>query len=158
VNVGAGGLREAQEKVLGQFRLKISHFRSGNFSIANAMWPPAEIDRGDCQSFIHWHDEVSSAQDAALRSERFRDCFAEGDSGVFNGVMLIHVEIAFRLDFQIEGTVPRDQFEHVVQEAYAGANLCLPAAIEVKAQTNICFVRPAMNGCDSRHGSATDTI
>ena len=52
----------------------------------------------------------------------FEHGFAERDAGVFDGVVLIDVEIAFGFDVQIESAVARDEIEHVVEEADAGGD------------------------------------
>ena len=57
----------------------------------------AEIDRGCRQRFVHRHQKISGAQNAALFDPRaFCNGFAERDADVFDGVVLIDVEIAFR--------------------------------------------------------------
>ena len=66
--------------------------------------------------------------------------FAERDSGVFDGVMLVHVEVAAGDEFQIEAAVARDLFEHVIEEADAGINVRLAASIEIELQTDIGFL------------------
>ena len=53
----------------------------------------------------------------------FSNRFAERDADVFDGVMLIDVEIAGGLDLQVEAAVPGDQVEHVIEKADAGAVL-----------------------------------
>ena len=71
--------------------------------------------------------------------------FAEGDPDVFNGVMLVHVEIAASLHLQIESAVTSDEFEHVVEEANARRDAGISTAIEIQLQMNVGFVRFAMD-------------
>ncbi len=53
-----------------------------------------EVDGGDGEGLVHGHDEVAGAEDAALVAEGLRDGLAEGDAGVFDGVVLVDVEVA----------------------------------------------------------------
>ena len=80
----------------------------------------AEVYGRDCQRFVHRHDEVAGTVDAAARAERRRDRFAQRDSGILDGVMLIDVEVARGMERQIERPVTGDELEHVIQEADAG--------------------------------------
>ena len=55
---------------------------------------PAEIDGGDGERFVHRHDEIAGAVDALLVAERAIDSLAERDADVFDGVVLVDVEVA----------------------------------------------------------------
>ena len=70
-------------------------------------------------------------------AERFCDGFAQSDAGVFDGVVLIDVQIALRFDFQIDGAVPRDEIEHVIEEANAGRDCGCAAPVEIQMQTDV---------------------
>ena len=55
MHVGARSLREAAEKILHKFGLKLSHARRGKLAVANAVRPAAEIDRDRSQRLVHGH-------------------------------------------------------------------------------------------------------
>jgi hypothetical protein len=44
--------------------------------------------------------------------------------------MRVNVQIALGLDFQIDDGVPREQFQHVIQESNTGLRSALTLAIE----------------------------
>ena len=48
-------------------------------------------------------------------------------------MVLIHIQITLGGDFQIERAVPRNQLQHMIQEAYACRNFGAAPAIEVYA-------------------------
>ena len=52
--------------------------------------------------------------------------FAQRDAHVFDGVVLVHVEIAACDQIEIERPVPRDLLEHVIEEADAGVMCDFP--------------------------------
>jgi len=64
-----------------------------------------EIDGGEAEGLVHGHQEVAGAQDAALVAERFVEGLAECNPNVFDGVMLVDVEIAPAVEVEIEGSV-----------------------------------------------------
>jgi len=125
--------------------LEVADALRWDFRVHNAIGPAAEIDSGSGESFIHWHKEISGAQDTTLRTESLLDGFSEGDTDIFHGVMLIHVEIATGTHEQIKCSVTRDEFQHVVEEANACCDARFSAPVEIQLQTNVCFVRFAVN-------------
>ena len=70
-----------------------------------------------------------------LRAERLRERLAERDADVLDGVVLIDVEVAVGLQLQVEGAVPREQLQHVVEEPDAGLHLV--AALALDAQRDV---------------------
>jgi|SRR5580704_18119342 hypothetical protein len=151
MNVGAGGLRESLKKIFGQFSLKIADALGADFSGEDAVWASAEINRGGGKRFVHRHQKISGTQDAALVANRLANSFTEGDAGVFNGVMLIDVKVAFRFDVQIERPMARDEIEHVIEESDSGGNFRGSAPVEVQAKVYFGLVRFAVDGGGSRH-------
>ena len=71
-------------------------------------------------------------------------CFAERDSGVFDGVVLVHVQVAASDEFEIERAMAGDLFEHVVEEANARIDVRLAAAVEIELHADIGFLGFAM--------------
>ena len=144
MDIGAGGLREALKEIFGQLGLEIADEFRGDLGVADAVGSATEIDGGCGQRFVHRHQEISGAQDAALVAEGLHDRFTERDASIFDGVMLIDVEIAFRFQTEIEGAMTRDEIEHVIEKANAGRNARRAAAVQIDAHANIGFVGLAM--------------
>src|SRR5262245_48862560 len=96
------------------------------------MGASTEIDRDDCERFVHRHDEVPRAVDASLSTQRLRDRLAERDADVFDGVVLVHVEISIRVEPEIEATVPGEQLQHVIEEADTRGDLIASPTVETK--------------------------
>src|ERR1700743_3521683 len=95
MNVRARRLRKSLKKIFREFGLKVTNALRAYFSCDDAVRPSTEVDRRGRKRFIHRHQKISGTKDAAFVADRFRDSFAERDAGVLDGVMLIHVEIAF---------------------------------------------------------------
>ena len=119
------------------------------------MRPAAEIDRRDRQRLVHRHDEVAGAVDAPPVAERLRHRLAERDAEILDGVMLIDVEIAARVDRQVERAVPREQLQHVIEKADAGAHVVPALAVERERQRDLRLRRPSI---DYRAAHRTSSI
>ena len=65
---------------------------------------------------------VGVAPDPGAVAQRLRDRQPERDAGVLDGVVAVHVQVALRLDGEVEQRVPRERVEHVVEEPDAGAH------------------------------------
>jgi hypothetical protein len=65
--------------------------------------------------------------------------------------MLIDVQIAVGLDREIDQRMPREQFEHVIEKAYAGSDVRLAGAIEVQFEPNVGLFGLAMDRSSTRH-------
>ena len=94
------------------------------------MRPATKIHGGNRKRLIHRHQEISSAQNAALVAERAVERLAQRNAYILNRVMLVHIEIAGALQLQIESAVPREQLQHVIEEANAGGDLVLAFAFD----------------------------
>src|SRR5690242_2643578 len=105
----------------------------------------AEIDRSGRQRFIHGHQEVAGPQDAALGAQGLRDRFAECNAQVFDSVVLVDIEIAFRRDLQIHRSVARHQIQHVIEEPNAARYICAALSIEIQANLHVRLFGHAMH-------------
>lgn len=51
-------------------------------------------------------------------------------AGIFDGVVIVDIEVAFDVDFHTETAVGSDLIQHVIKEANAGVNLAATFAIQ----------------------------
>ena len=140
VNVGAGGLGEALEKVLGQFGLEIANALGVYLATTHAIGTAPQIDRCSCEGFVHGHQEISGAQDASLCTERLEHRFSERDACVFDGVVLIDVEIAFGCERQVEGPMACNEIEHVIEKTDSGGDARGTSPIEIQTDVDVRLV------------------
>jgi hypothetical protein len=133
------------KEIFDELDLEVADALCCDLCIDDAIGPAAEIDSSGGKSFVHRHQEISSAQNAALRTESLLHGFTESDAGIFDGVMLIHIKIATGVHVQIKCAMTRNEFQHMVEEANASGDASFSAAVEIQLETNVRFVRFAMN-------------
>ena len=74
---------------------------------------------------------------------------------IFDRVVVIHRQVAARLDFQIDQSMPAKQLQHVVQERDAGVDLATTGSVEVERHSDVGFTCLAvLAGAACRHGWA----
>ena len=137
VNVGAGAASESFEEVVDKLGLQIAHQTRANFGVDDAGCAPAEVDGGDAERFVHRHEEVAGAIDALLVAERVIEGLAEGNADIFDGVVLVNVEVALAAQLEIEAAVTCEELEHVIEEADASRDLVLAGALDGERQVDL---------------------
>jgi hypothetical protein len=126
---GVGG--EGLPEVLDQLAVELADLGAGELGVKHEVVATGEVDRRRRQRLLHGQCEVAVAADAFLIAEGLLHRLAQADAHVFHCVVLIDLKVAFRFDGQIEGPVPREQLEHVVEEPHARFPRALPAAVQV---------------------------
>src|SRR5215472_18976608 len=94
VNVGARTAGEALEEIMDQLRLQVSYQARSYLSGNHGGGASTKIDSRQPQGFVHRHQKVSGAHDAAIIAQSLRESFTQGQPRVFHGVVLVHVEVA----------------------------------------------------------------
>jgi hypothetical protein len=82
---------------------------------------------------------ASEPNDRVSVGERFSNRFAEYDSYVLDGMVVVHAKVAFRLDPKIELAVERHELEHVVEKGNAGSDVLLRATVKVEHHMDASF-------------------
>src|SRR5262249_24010331 len=145
VYVCLGADCEAFEKVVHELGLEVADAGGRYLKRNDGVRPAPQVDGGDRQRFVHRHDEVPGAVDAAPVSERFRDGLAERDAKIFDGMVLIDVEIAHGVDGEIECPVPREELQHVIEEPDAGPHLIASLAVESESEGDLRLGRTTLD-------------
>src|SRR5581483_9613259 len=101
---------------------------------------------GHAEGLIHRHQEISRAQDAALRAQRLLECPPKHDSNVFDGMVLVDIEIAVYFQVEIKAAMVSKQLQHVVEETNARRDAVPATAVNAQRQANVGLLRPAMHG------------
>jgi hypothetical protein len=154
VNIGTRGSGETLKKIAHQFDLKISNPRRANFGVDNRDRASAEIDSGQAESFVHRHEEITGSQNAAAISQRAVKGLTESDSDIFDGMVLIDVEVAIGCKFEVESPVASEEFQHVVEKTDSGGDFVFAAAIDGERDANFGFGSFAMQAGFSHTGTS----
>ena len=152
MDVGARGLRKSLEEILDELGLEIADQARGEFRFDDTESAAAKIDSGRGESFVHGHEEIAGPEDAFAIPEGGIDGLTESNADVFDGVMLIDVEIAGCFEAQIEPAVAGDKVEHMVEKGDAGGDFGFAAAVEIQAEGDFGFFGDTRDGGGSGHG------
>jgi uncharacterized 2Fe-2S/4Fe-4S cluster protein (DUF4445 family) len=67
--------------------------------------------------------------------------------------MLVHVQVAFGVELQIEAAMLGEQLQHVIEEADAGGDLVAAAAFDLERAADLRLFGVALDGGSSHQTS-----
>ena len=89
--------------------------------------------------------------DSRLVTQGVLDRTAQANAGVFDGVVLIDVQITTRPNLDIESTVSREEGQHVIQKTDTRVDVRLAGAVEIEAYLDIGLVGLSLDESGSGH-------
>ena len=144
---------EGLPEVGDQLAVELADLGRGELGLEDEIRPPAQIDRAGGQRLVHGQREVAVAADAGPIAQGLAHGRPQADADVLDRVMLIDVQVALGLDHQIDGRMPGQEREHVVEEADARGDLRAAAAVEIDFEADIGFRRLPLDGGRARHNT-----
>ena len=80
---------------------------------------------------------MAEAPHPGLVADRLRHRLAERDADVLDRVVRVDVQVALRLDVEVEHRVARHLVEHVLEERQAGRELGRALAVQVELDADL---------------------
>src|SRR3984885_8910081 len=139
MDIRACATGKAFEEIKHQFRLQIAYSRCPDLGIDHGGNASPEIDGRQAESFVHGHEEITGAQDAAAIAQSTVEYFAQGDPNILHGVVLIDIQVARGCQFQIESAMARKEFKHMVKKTDSSGNFILPTTLNRERNPNLGF-------------------
>ena len=102
--------------------------------------PGADVERDRHQRLIHRHHRMAKALDAFLRPQGPIKGFSKTDAHVFDGVMVIDIEITTGVEVEVKKPIACERGEHMVEERNAGVDVADPTALKRECDLDICFL------------------
>src|SRR6266851_6877707 len=130
MEVHADFVAERLHKIVYQHGLKLPHPLLLYRDVVREVDAPADIDHRAAERLIERHDRVAKPPNTRTIAERLAKRAAHHDPHILDRVMLIDMEVAARLDHQIEEAMAREAFEHMVEKRHAGMNFAAPRTVQ----------------------------
>ena len=106
-----------------------------------------EINRHLRQRLVHRKKEKTVTGDSRPVAKRLGERLAKADADVLNGVVGVHLGIAYCLDFEVEKGVPGEKGEHVIKKTDAGDNPAFSRTIKIEFEFDLGFGCLAVDRC-----------
>ena len=104
-----------------------------------------QVEHHPRQRLVERNVGMAVARESRLVAERLLDRLTECDADIFDGMVRIDVQIAFRLDREVEHAVARDLVEHMIEERHAGRKLGAASAVEIHRDNDRRFPGHALD-------------
>lgn len=142
-------LRKRAPEVFRELDGEVSNHLPSRRHVVNKIEPARQIDNRPAQCLVHRHHGFTVAIYPTFIAECLDEGLAERERDVFDGMMIVDLEIALTCNLQVEQPVFGEQFEHVFEKRKADRDTRVAAAVEIEIDTHVCLFRLAVNVCDS---------
>lgn len=151
VEIHLRSIAQALEEMKEHLRGHLSDLLTLELRIPYQPGPSAEVESYLAQAVIHGQT-IAIALDAALVTEGAQQTLAQGERRIFYRMMLIHVEVALRMDCQVHHAMLADLVQHVVEEAQPGVHVGLSRSVKIDLHVYIRLFRHAVHLSDALAG------
>src|SRR5579863_2802422 len=137
----AQGLHE----VVHQLSLEAAHPLLRDRNVVSEIAAAADIHHGRTQRLVQRDHRFAEAADAGAVAECLAKSAPQHDSDVLDRMMLVDMEVAARLDHEVEEAVACEALKHMVEERHAGLDRAATAAVEVESYLYLGLARLAFD-------------
>ena len=119
----AGVIDQALEELAHQIDIEFADRAAHERHLEHQPGPARQVDHHARQRLVERHVGMAVAAHALLVADRLGQRLAERDADILDGVVRVDVQVALRLDLEVDHAVTGDLVEHVIEEADAGGEL-----------------------------------
>src|SRR3984885_698646 len=112
--------RQRAHELLDELVVEVADRAGRERGLERAQPAPGDVNRARRARLVHRDRGLAVAGNAGAVAERLAERLAAADSDVLDRVMGSRLEVAARLDAEVETAVAVKQVEHVVEEADPG--------------------------------------
>ena len=145
VDVRAGLDRDGAEELLDELHLEVPHEHVLHRALHDEERTPPEVERSLAQRLVHRNRRKTVADDPLPVAERLVDRLAEHKHDVLDGVVVVDVNVAHRLDREVDQRVLLQKLKHVVEESDPRVDSPLARTVEVQLEAYLRLLRVAFN-------------
>ena len=120
--------------------------------VDHGVGPAAHIHRRSSQRLVHGNRGVAETVDAGAVGQGRGQRASQDQGGVFDRVMVVHLQITLGGDGQIDQGVVGERGEEVIEEADSGGDLGAPVTVEIQGHRHGGLGGDALEGGSAGHG------
>jgi len=143
VEIHLGSIAEALEEVQEHLRRHLANLLTLEIGLPHQPGAPAKVETDAAEAVVH-RQRITVALNAALVAQGAQQTFAKCQGGIFDGVMLVDVQVTLATNGQVNHSVLANLLEHVVEETQACLDVALAVAVEVNLHEDVGLLRSAL--------------
>jgi hypothetical protein len=132
--------RQGPEEFLGKGSVKCADFLILKGSRKIEIRPIGNINCNLGQGLIHGNSAEAVTAYTAQVTQGGLECLPKADAEVFNGMMVIYLNIACTFNVEIKKTVYTKKCQHVIHEGNTASYGSGPESVKFQIHPDICFL------------------
>ena len=145
-------VHKAVEKFFTPIDVKTADQGAGKVDVVHQARTAGKVDDHTAQCFIQRNIGMAVTGNAGFVAKRLFQGLTQYDTDVFNGVMVVNVQIAFAGNIQVNQTMTRYLGKHMLKERNAGIQAIFAGTVKIEADGNLGFAGIAGNGNKTAFG------
>ena len=125
------------EEVLEEVEVEAPHPRLRERDGVGEVGTAGDVDVDGGQRLVHRHERRAEPDDADLVAERLVEGLPQADPDVLDGVVGVDLDVAARLDPEVEEAVLGHRLQHVAQERDGRVHADLPRAVHGELEQDL---------------------
>src|SRR6202022_3421215 len=150
MQVHADFVAERLHKIVHQHGLKLPYALLLYRDVVREVDASADIDHRAAERLVERDSGVPETPDTRTISQRLAKRATHHDPDVLDRVMLVDMEVAARLDHEIEKAMAREALEHMVEKRHAGMNFAAPRTVQRERHRHRRLARLALDSRPAR--------
>lgn len=126
------------EEVFDYFGVEIVYVLVGKFGFIFQVWVIRDIQCAVGKVFVYWQYKIKAVNIVFVFEGDFQ-CFVQRQVGIFDGVVIVDIEVVFDVDFYVEIVVGSDLIQYMIKEVNVGVNFAVIFMIQLYLNVNLCF-------------------
>ena len=139
-------VHKAVEKFFKQIDVKTADQGAGKVDVVYQTGAAGKVDDHTAQCFIQRNIGMAVTGNAGFIAKRLFQGLTQYDTDVFNGVMVVNVQIAFAGNIQVNQTMTRYLGKHMLKERNADVKAVFAGTVKIEADGDLGFAGIAGNG------------
>ena len=135
----AGVHGEGLEPFAHKFGIEVPDLGARKVATENEEGAAGHIDSAARQGFIHGQVTRAIAADSLAVAQGLGDRLTQGNAGIFHGVMIVNVQVAFGFQCHVDQRMAGQLLQHMVEETYSRSDFICAFAVEVDFACDFSF-------------------
>ena len=137
VQVHAGCIADRIEKLSGHLCIHISKTFCGKFTVKVQIRATGQIDTAKYQCLVHGKNHASITANPCFIAQCFFNSRPQYDSGIFDRVMAVHIQIAVYGKIQIKESMTCKSIQHMVKKSDAGIQAGFSGSVQIQTHRDL---------------------
>lgn len=136
IQIHAGGVAQTLEEMEEHLGRHAADILAVELGIPHDPGTASEVEHHLTQAVVHRKGETVTL-DTALVAQGLAQAFSQSQGHIFNGVVLVYLQVTVHADIQVETAVAGYLLQHMVEETDTGIDVADALSVQIQAHADI---------------------